>query len=51
MDINLASMAGNLRHDGKRRRPDIYAAPPTSVSGRLRRFLAAISVVLVAVGL
>ena len=51
MDINLASIAGNLRHDRKRRRPDIYAAPPASARGRLRRFLSTISVVLVAVGL
>jgi hypothetical protein len=51
MDINLASIAGNLRHDGNRRRPDIYAAPAAQERGRFSRFISGLSVILVAVGL
>lgn len=47
MDINLASLAGNLRAPRQRRRSEEPAMAPT----RIRRLVSAMSVLLVAVGL
>ncbi|MEX0955923.1 MAG: hypothetical protein WDZ83_12010 [Rhizobiaceae bacterium] len=50
MDINLASIAGNLR-PVKRRHQDICEPPTIPERGRFGRLVSRISVILVAVSL
>jgi hypothetical protein len=51
MDINLASLAGNLTASKRRYREREEVAPAPVRKGRLRRMLAAMSVLVAVVGL